>query len=103
MKRVQYFSILHETGAEGPDFYPAPKPAKPFPPISIPGGSSWADGFGRMKFRVKWKSRITGSMGQGKPLPYEVAQSWCMAMNTEFPDIAHTVVPAEEQDDADQN
>ncbi len=46
-----------------------------------------------MKYRICWKSKQTGSTGQGEPVfsSREIAQTTADEFNKEYPDLEHWV------------
>jgi len=45
-----------------------------------------------MKFRIAWRSNITGETGYGKRiLTRKMAQSWCDLLNNKYPELVHWV------------
>lgn len=48
------------------------------------------------KFRLYWKNKATGKIGQGTALGEEIAQAWVERMNEDFPDYEHWYEPAPE-------
>lgn len=44
-------------------------------------------------FRIFWRNKITGETGQGEYLGTKTALQWMKAMNEEYPDIEHKLIP----------
>lgn len=43
-------------------------------------------------YKIKWKSLITGSKGEGKPTNEIIAKAWCEYENKKHPNIFHWIV-----------
>ena len=44
-----------------------------------------------MKYRIYWKSKITGTTGNGTPIERKIALKWVRNMNRKYPDLTHWI------------
>lgn len=55
------------------------------------------------KYRIMWKSRLTGTTGNGEYVDEEIARAWLEKANKEHPEIEHWLEPEDEKKLADKN